>query len=126
MLMDAAIEDCIITGHESLIPHLELPDPKDRHVLAAAIIGGADVIVTRNTRDFPSGVLAAYGIDAQHPDVFVHHVLTLNETVAINAVRTQRTALRNPACSAVEFLDTLARQELPDTVAFLRQRLSMI
>ena len=51
-LMDRAVRDCLVT-HEALIPALTLPDPDDRHILAAAIAGRCDVIVTQNLRDFP-------------------------------------------------------------------------
>ena len=60
-----------ITDFEHLIPSLELPDAKDRHVVAAAITCGADFIVTMNVRDFPAHVLAPNGIRAIHPDEFV-------------------------------------------------------
>lgn len=125
-LMDAAIDDCIVSGHEPLIPTLQLPDAGDRHVLAAAIVGRADVIVTRNLRDFPAGLLAPYRIEAQHPDMFVRHVLDLGEAAALAAIRDQRASLRNPPRTVEEFLDTLARQEMPQTVAFLRDRASLI
>jgi hypothetical protein len=62
--------DCLVEQFEPLIAGLDLPDPGDRHVLAAAIRGRADVIVTRNLRDFPPDRLAPYGIEAQHPDTF--------------------------------------------------------
>jgi predicted nucleic acid-binding protein len=51
-LMDRHATDALVTGYEDLIPGLHLPDPNDRHVLAAAIRGRADVIVTANLRDF--------------------------------------------------------------------------
>ncbi|MEI4487297.1 PIN domain-containing protein [Frigidibacter sp. MR17.14] len=50
---------------------LDLPDPNDRHVLAAAIAGGAKVICTLNIRDFPGWALGAWGIRAEHPDEFL-------------------------------------------------------
>jgi hypothetical protein len=50
---------------------LDLPDPADRHVLAAAIAGRADMILTENWRDFPRTVLAADGLRAVRPDDFV-------------------------------------------------------
>jgi len=52
-LMDMHVRDCLVENFEDLIPVLELPDPKDRHVLAAAIRGRADVIVTYGQVDFP-------------------------------------------------------------------------
>ncbi len=74
-LMDAAVRDCLVAGYEELIETVTLPDPDDRHVLAAAIRAGAEVIVTFNLSDFPTEILAAYGVEAQHPDEFVRHLL---------------------------------------------------
>lgn len=54
-LMNAHVRDCLVTGFEYLIPVVELPDPDDRHVVAAAIHAGADLIVTFNLQDFPRG-----------------------------------------------------------------------
>jgi predicted nucleic acid-binding protein len=68
ILMDQHAVDALVTGYEDLIPGLQLPDPDDRHVLAAAIRGHADVIVTINLRDFPSDTIGPFGIEAQHPD----------------------------------------------------------
>ena len=56
-LMDRTVPDCLVTGFEELIETLVLPDPDDRHVLAAAIRSQAGVIVTYNIRDFPEEVL---------------------------------------------------------------------
>src|SRR3954464_11109127 len=52
-LMNRHVPDCLVVGYETLIPTLVLPDPDDRHVLAAAIHAQAEVIVTFNLRDFP-------------------------------------------------------------------------
>ena len=60
-LINDATHDCLVTGYEALIPSLELPDPGDRHVLAAAIVGRCDVIVTQNLRDFPDEALSRSG-----------------------------------------------------------------
>ena len=56
-LMTRAVRDCLVTGYEPMIEGLKLPDPDDRHVLAAAIKAGAQVIVTRNLKDFPDPTL---------------------------------------------------------------------
>ena len=66
--MDCAIPDCLVSGYEALESELRLPDPDDRHVLAAAIVCRAGTIVTYNLKDFPDAVLAPLGITAQHPD----------------------------------------------------------
>jgi predicted nucleic acid-binding protein len=54
--MTAAFEDVLVVGWERLEHDLVLPDPNDRHVLAAAIRGSAGIIVTNNTKDFPPGL----------------------------------------------------------------------
>ena len=54
-LMNEAVRDCLVTGYEELIDSLTLPDPDDRHVLAAAIRAGAGVIVTYNLDGLPGG-----------------------------------------------------------------------
>ena len=78
-LMNANVRGCLVTGYESLIPTLELPDPGDRHVLAAAIRVGADFIVTFNLKDFPEEALAPYGVEAIHPDEFsLYLILTFH------------------------------------------------
>jgi len=53
---------------------LDLPDRHDRHVLATAIAGGAEAILTLNLRDFPTRALAAHGLRAVHPDAFLREV----------------------------------------------------
>ncbi|MDR1432501.1 MAG: PIN domain-containing protein, partial [Propionibacteriaceae bacterium] len=70
-LMNKAIRSAIVVGHEKLIPQLDLPDPDDRHVLAAAVKADATQIVTRNLRDFPDEQLQRWGVNAVHPDAFL-------------------------------------------------------
>ena len=53
-LMNTHVRDCLVTGYEPLIGGLSLPDPDDRHVLAAAIRSQADLILTFNLKDFPA------------------------------------------------------------------------
>ena len=78
---------CPVTGYEPLIGSLALTDEGDRHVLAAAIAGRCDVIVTQNLRDFPAAVLTSFGIEAQHPDDFCCNHLNLAPGVFCDAVR---------------------------------------
>jgi hypothetical protein len=68
VLMGKALPDAKVTGYESLVPALELPDPDDRHVLAAAIRAGAQMIVTSNLKDFPPECLSPFAIEAKGPD----------------------------------------------------------
>ena len=70
-LMDAHVRDALVSGYEELIPAIQLPDPDDRHVVAAATRGDADVVITANLKDFPASVLAAHGLKVEHPDEFL-------------------------------------------------------
>lgn len=54
LLMDSHVSEALVTGYESLIPMIALPDQNDRHVVAAAVQTNADVIVTFNLKDFPN------------------------------------------------------------------------
>lgn len=69
--MTKAFPEALVTGHDTLIPSLELPDPNDRHVLAAALLSGAGVIVTENLKDFPADKLSPYAIEAVSANSFV-------------------------------------------------------
>ena len=120
-LMDSATRDALITGYENLIECLNLPDPDDRHVLASAIVGRCDVIVTQNLQDFPSDILKPYDIEAQHPDNFLANHLNLLPGRFCVSVRKVRSRLKNPTYSVDAYLDTLTRQGLIVTVAELEQ-----
>lgn len=120
-LMDKAVLDCLVMNYENLIPSLKLPDKDDRHVLAAAIRGRADVIVTMNLKHFPAKVLSEYSLEAQHPDEFVAHLLDLHPGAVCGALHEMRKRLTKPSKTPKEFLNTLERQGLAETVAALRQ-----
>lgn len=124
--MNAAVLDCLVTGYEALNPALTLPDPDDRHVLAAAIRGGADVIVTYNLKHFPDAILSGYGIKARHPDEFVSNLIDLDAEAVYTAVKEQRARLKNPPKSAEDFLRTLEKHSLVQTVAHLSKALELI
>jgi predicted nucleic acid-binding protein len=119
-LMNAAVRDCLVEGYEDLIPSLALPDPDDRHVLAAAIRAGANVIVTLNLSDFPQGVLHPLGIEAMHPDDFITQLLDVAPGTVCAAAKRQREGLKNPAKTVEEYLATLAQLSLPQTVTRLQ------
>jgi PIN domain len=125
-LMNAHVRDCLVAGYESLIPALTLPDPNDRHVLAAAIHCGANVIVTFNLRHFPDDTLKPFGIEAQHPDDFLNCQLDLAPNIVCAAAKRQRTGLKNPPKTVEQYLESLERQGLAKTVSVLRRFAELI
>lgn len=114
-LMDKAIPDALVTGYEDLCSILDLPDPDDRHVLAAAIRSKAEVIVTFNLKDFPPHILAAYDIEPMHPDDFISDLWDLDQAAVLGAAQKQRRALRRPPMEAGNYLEMLMRQGLVQT-----------
>lgn len=124
--MDEHFPEALVSSYESLIPGLDLPDPRDRHVLAAAIRAPADVIVTRNLRDFPAHRLTPHGLEAQHPDEFILGLLDARHGEVLAAVRDHRTALRNPPRSPEEHLAALESGGLVQSVSILRDYMDTI
>jgi predicted nucleic acid-binding protein len=118
-LMDKAIPDALVTDHEMLCSGLDLPDPDDRHVLAAAIRCNAQTIVTFNLKDFPPAALEAFDIEPQHPDEFIIDLWDLDQAAVLVAVQRQRRLLKKPPMSAEQYLEMMLRQGLPQTVKAL-------
>lgn len=125
-LMNTTVRDCLVTDYESLIPTLTLPDKDDRHVLAAAIKGRVDVIVTFNLKDFPDAVLKPYEIQAKHPDDFVTDLIDYNNTAIYTAVKRQRENLRNPPKTAEQLIETLEKCSLTQTAIHLRDAIDLL
>jgi predicted nucleic acid-binding protein len=96
--METSFPDALVTDWESLVDAVELPDPGDRHVVAAARAGRADVIVTDNLADFPSGALPAPLI-RQSLDEFLLDSLDLYPGPVISAIHAvaRRTGRSGPA-----------------------------
>jgi predicted nucleic acid-binding protein len=111
-LMNQAVLDCLVEDYEELIEGLQLPDPDDRHVLAAAIASASDAIVTFNLKDFPVGTLHKYNIELQHPDDFLHYQFGLNHAGVVIAAKNCRARLRNPPKTAADYLAILEAQGL--------------
>lgn len=115
-LMSEAVADCLVTGYEPLEGAVSLPDPDDRHVLAAAIRANAQVIVTFNLSDFPATVLASYDIEAKHPDDFLLDSLDLAPSVLVRCLTEQAAALKHPTRTVPEVMNSLRDLGLVRTV----------
>lgn len=107
--MDSAFPNANIIDYEGIIDTLSLPDQNDRHVLAAAISGNADVIVTFNLKHFPLSYLKSFGLEAQHPDSFILSLINYNKQASISAFKNLVKSLKNPPKSKMEVLQVLAR-----------------
>ncbi len=119
--INRSVPDCLVTDFEYLISSLNLPDPDDCHVLAAAIVAKADVIVTANLKDFPTSILAGHSIEAQHPDDFIADLIDLKPLRVIGAIQTIQNRLKNPPVNFDEYMEILLKQGLPTSVSILRQ-----
>ena len=118
-LVNASVADCLVAGYEPLIDGLKLPDPDDRHVLAAAIKAGAQVIVTANLADFPEEYLAQWGIEARGLDDFVLDLIGINDRVVHACVQQIVDERSNPPETFDEVLGQLERAGLIETAAVL-------
>ncbi|CAM4447586.1 putative toxin-antitoxin system toxin component, PIN family [Deinococcus marmoris] len=103
-LMDRALETAQLTDVPPLATAITLPDEDDRHVLAAALHAGADVIVTQNLRDFPARVLEPLGLQAVAPEAFLLELLGASPQQFTGAVRAGRLRLRAPPFTAQAYM----------------------
>ena len=124
--MARTFEEGLVEGWEPLVGGLKLPDPDDRHVVAAAIRAGAEHIVTENLKDFPSAVLAPLGLEAVRADDFLAATFELYPAEATKALRTMRRAYRNPAMDALDFVLDLQRSGLPKLASLAREQVDVL
>ena len=120
--MQHAFPNALVTGHERLIA--AMPNhPKDRHVLAAAVQVGAQVLITENLRDFPHQVVGGLGIAVQSSDIFLTRLYTLDPARMLQLVREQAAAYIRPPMPLEGLLTRLA-QTAEGFVTLLRRDLA--
>lgn len=95
-------------------------DPKDRHVLAAAVGVGAQVVVSRNVDDFPPAACEPLGVEAVSPDDFLIDLFHLDPLAALHAVSDQAAALTKPPLTAHQVLDYIAL-DAPEFAKLIRK-----
>jgi predicted nucleic acid-binding protein len=105
---------------------LSLPDPDDVHVLAAALAGHADCIVTANLKDFPAEAVGKLGIEVIHPDQFIVAQWDLDQLVAVAAFKRMRARWKKPSATAEHFAEAMERGGLPATAQRLREAIELI
>jgi len=120
-LMNKALPGALVTEHKDRIEDLSLPDPSDRHVLAAAIHAEADCIVTFNVRDFPAAELETWGIEARRPDELTQGLFDEVPDRLIDVASVHRRSLTRPSKTPEEYLQLLRGCGLEETARLLKE-----
>lgn len=118
--MDRAVPDARVEGYQSITVE-GLPDPDDNHVVAAAILTRASMIVTFNMKDFPAEILKPLRLEARHPDDFLLDQYTLAPDVFVEAAQLDRAHYQKPPLSVDQYLSALEKSGTPETAARLRE-----
>jgi predicted nucleic acid-binding protein len=115
--MNEAFEDALVPGDaiDQVEPSMT-NHPKDRHVLAAAVVSGAEHVITSNLKDFDAEATQPHDVDAVHPDAFLLAMLDLDPELVIRVLGRQAADCRNPPKTLDDILDALA-VSVPDFVA---------
>lgn len=119
-LMDRALPEARSHGHEPLVPTLVLPDPDDRHVLAAALHSGADVLLTFNLKDFPAASVPGEVLLVTHPDSWLVDVMAQDGELTLTVVRELLAALRSPSLKVADLAEALDRLTLTRTAEVIQ------
>ncbi|MEL0637173.1 PIN domain-containing protein [Marinomonas sp. TI.3.20] len=105
----ASFFDRYVLDYEPLMDQLELPDPDDRHVLAAAIKTGCNIIATDNIKDFPAELLAEYGIRTMTRDELMCFLFTNEKGSVIKALDNFARVHKDPKLTVEDLLIKLER-----------------
>jgi len=124
--MKAVLPEADVSNYRPLITDLELPDPDDRHVLAAAIAGKASVIVTWNLKDFPAPNLLPYGVASQSPDDFLTALHAAFPDALISSINRARRNLRKTTPSVEAFIDALEQSGLKKFSVVLHRNIASL
>lgn len=120
--MQGAFPDAEVSGYQSLLSSMTC-DPKDRHVLGAAVRSNAAAIVTFNLDDFPDSSVVPYEIDVIHPDSFLLDILDLAPAIVIAELERQAAANRRDPKTLSGLFDALRRAGVPSFVDEVRRRI---
>ena len=120
--MRQAFDDAEVEGWEGLEGTYGLPDPNDEHVAAAAVVGGAEAIVTANLKDFPPARLPS-GLQALPAAEFALNTVSLDPARSLVAVAqiAGRSGRKGPGLTVESILELLVvRYGLDNAVEVLR------
>ena len=120
--MVRAFADAEVSGYDKIVSTLEgLPDPKDAHVIAAAIKTRASIIVTENAKHFPAIILTPLDLEAKSADAFIADTIDLDAGRAVAAIRQLRLRLKKPEKTGEALLFDMEAAGLTLTVDILRE-----
>lgn len=120
--MTEALPDALTIPPDAPLVQMDLPDPHDIHVVAAAAHSQCDTLLTFNLKDFPDDLLKTIEppVVAVHPDAFLLKLLTTRAPTVLNVIERVRQNLTNPPMSGAHYADALVRTGLPRTAELLR------
>ena len=110
--MNAVLPTATVREYESHIPAVTLPDPDDRHVVAAGIAAGASTIITWNLRDFPAKELAKFGLRRETPDTFLVGLWDQVPDLMAGSLANARRNLNESRISPADFIHILDNERL--------------
>jgi predicted nucleic acid-binding protein len=112
-----SFEDAMVEIPQELLDFDQklLPDPKDNHVLWAAVCGHADAIVTSNVKDFPADIMREFELEVRHPDDFLLDIMTLDGQRAVSALQQHRGTMKKPELTAEQYVERAAACQLFQT-----------
>jgi predicted nucleic acid-binding protein len=119
--MNSAFPNSNVQTASKLTRSLVLPDPKDRHVLAAAIKSNATSIITYNLKDFPVHNISRYKIEIHHPDDFLYLMMIKNQRLTIEIVTQIVESLNNPPITKIDLIENYKKIGLIKTARLLKQ-----
>ncbi len=122
-VMNEALPAAMVTGYEDHVAAVKLPDPDDRHVVAAGIAVGATLILTWNLRHFPARELQQFGLTRETPDDFLSGLYDEVPEALISSLARARRNLTKTNVSTSDFIDILDRQRLVQLAARARGHL---
>jgi hypothetical protein len=117
--LNEAFSDALVKNYESLISFLNLPDDKDKHVLAAAIKTNANLIIINNLKDFPQDYISSFGLSAKCLDDFFTDIIDLNHEESIKAFRQLVFNKKNPPYDEYDVLEIFRNNGLKNTADYL-------
>lgn len=122
--MEWAFDDASVVGWEPLEGSYGLPDPNDEHLVAAAVVGGAGVIVSDNIKDLPAKLLPS-GLEVVPASKFAADAVSVSPRIALQAVEMIGRRYGNPPRTVDDLLDLLIqRYRMNDAVAMIRDAVS--